>query len=118
MRLSAKTVHERRNNIINGTNPSIFLWLLQKNLEVFITFLVLIPSLTPFRNGLSVEDKDVEESIEKEDVRGLNGCGVKEHGLASFHFQGVGVKGRLNHDKGVTSIFMVEDMAVECSLIR
>lgn len=52
--------------------PSILFGLLQERLQILVPLLVLIAGLAPFGNRLAVENKDVEESVEKEDVRGLN----------------------------------------------
>ncbi len=57
---------------IEYSYPSILFGLFQERLQILVPLLFLVTGLAPFGNRLAVEDKDMEESVEKEDVRGLN----------------------------------------------
>jgi hypothetical protein len=79
-------------------------------LEVFVSFLSLVTLLSPLGNELSVEDKDMEESIEKKDNVVLDGHTVKKNGLRR-RVEGVRHKCRLDHDERVVDIFLVKNMS-------
>ena len=59
------------------TYPCIFLWLLEECRKVFVAFLVLVTCLPPLGDCLAMEDQDVEESIQEENVCGLDGRRVE-----------------------------------------
>ena len=98
--------------------PCVLLWLLQKGGEVLVAFLVLVTRLPPFGNRLAVEDENVEEGVEEEDVGRLDRGGIQEHRLSALLIKCVRVEGGLDHDERVADIFVVEDMPVECRLVR
>ena len=66
------------------TYSGVLLGLLKERSEVFISFLLLVASLAPFGNSLSVEDENVEESVEEQDVRRLDGGRIEEDRLAAI----------------------------------
>lgn len=103
-----ETVLEQLLSIDNGC--------LQQLLEVGIVFLFLVVCLTPLRNGLSVEDKDVEEGVKKEDDVGADGDRVEQNWMRVL-VKCVAHQCWLDHDERVVDISLVENMAVECCLI-
>lgn len=77
----------------------------------------MVPGFPPLGNSLTVEDEDVEEGIKEENVGGLDRSGVQQHWLSTLLLQRVRIKSGLDHDERVTSILVVQDVAVESSLI-
>jgi hypothetical protein len=67
--------------ITSDPHLSIGNWGCEQLCKVLVTFLVLVLCLAPLRDGLSVEDEDVEESVQKEDDVGSNGNRVEEDRL-------------------------------------
>lgn len=59
------------------TNSGIFFGLLEERCEILVAFLVLISRLPPLRNSFAMEDQNMEKCVEKQHVRGLNGCGIQ-----------------------------------------
>ena len=82
-------------------------WRLEQLLEVLIAFLILVASLPPLRNRLSVEDEDVEECVEEKDDVGFDRYTIKQYGLRRY-VEGVGHKCGLNHDQGVINVLFVK----------
>lgn len=91
-------------------------WRFQQLLEIFVAFLILISSLPPLGNGLSMEDKDMEERVKEEDDVRFDGNTVKEYRLG-WDVKGVRHECRLNHDQRVVDVFFVEDMSIKSSFI-
>ena len=91
---------------------------LEKLLEVFIALHVLVTSLAPLSHGLAVENEDVEEGVKEQDSLGLNAGGVEQHGDGTLVLEAVAVKCRLDHDKRIADVLVVENVPVESRLIR
>ena len=84
----------------------------EKLLEVLVAFLFLIPLFSPLSNEFTVEDENMEESVEEQDDIVLDRNTVEQDGLRGS-VEGVRHEGRLNHDEGVINIFFVDDVANE-----
>ena len=104
-------------NVLVLTYPGVFLWLLQQGRKVLVSLLLLVPSLSPLCDRLPVEDENVEESVEKKDVLWLDGSRIQKHRLTLILVEGVGIKRRLDHNKRIADILMVEHMSIERGLI-
>ena len=104
-----KTLHEQF--------LSISLRRLEDLAEVLIAFLVLVTSLAPLRDGLTMEDKQVEECIEQQDDIWANLHRVQQHRLW-WPVEAVRHERWLNHNQRVVDVFTVEHMAVVCCLVR
>lgn len=90
---------------------------LQQLLKVLVAGLVLVSCFPPGGNRFTVEDENVEESIQKQDAVGLDGDTVQQHRLG-FALKAVGHQGGLDHDQRVVDILTVQDVAVVGSLVR
>jgi hypothetical protein len=103
---------EERRKAEGGTNLCVFLRRRQQLRQVLVPLLLVVPSLPPLRDRVTVEDEDVEEGVEEEDAVGLDRDRVEKDGFGGS-FEGVGHERRLNHDERVVDVFGVEDVAVE-----
>ena len=70
-----------RDQIKRETNLCIGYWCFEQLLEVLVAFLILVSGFAPLRHSLSMENKDMEERIEKEDDVGLDGDAIQQHRL-------------------------------------
>lgn len=84
--------------------------------EILVSFLILIPRLSPLRHRLSVEYEDVEKGIEQKDDVGADGNRVKQYRLR-WTFKTVRHQRGLNHDQRVVDVLRVEHMTVEGSFV-
>lgn len=66
----------------------ILLRLIQQLFKVFVAILLMVTRLAPFRYCFAVEDENVEESVKKKDVLGLDRSGIKEYRLSDFLVKG------------------------------
>ena len=85
----------------NKTYLGVLLGRLEHLSEVLVSFLILVTSLAPLCHGLTVEDEDVEEGIEKKNSLVLNAGRVEQDGLTALVLEAVAVKSGLNHDQTV-----------------
>jgi hypothetical protein len=85
----------------NKTYLCVLLGRLKHLSEVLVSFLVLVTCLTPLCHGLTVEDEDVEEGIEKKNGLVLDAGGVEQDRLTALVLEAVAVKSGLNHDQTV-----------------
>ena len=95
----------------------ILLGLVEQLREVGIVFLLLVALFSPCSDGLAMEDEDVEVCVEEQDRVRLDGSAVKENSFGLFLVDFVGIERRLDHDKRVAAVLVVQDMAVESRLI-
>ena len=59
-----KTQTEEQKNEENETNLGVRHGVLEELLEILVALLLLVACLAPLRDGLAVEDEDVEEGVE------------------------------------------------------
>lgn len=71
----------RDGEAVNEKVLRICLWRFEKGFNVFVALLIRISCLSPFSDGASMEDEDVEECVEEQDDVGLDGDTVKKHRL-------------------------------------
>ena len=82
------------------THLRVCYWRLEQLLEVLVALLLLVARLAPLRDGLAVEDEDVEERVEEEDDIGLDRHTVEQHRLW-WDVERVRHERRLDHDQRV-----------------
>jgi len=95
----------------------IGLWHLEDLAEVFVALLVLVPRLAPLRDGLAMEDEQVEERIEQQHNVGANRHRVEQHGRWR-PLESVRHERRLDHDERVVHVLAVEYVPVVRRLVR
>uniref|UniRef100_A0A6B0UCQ8 Putative secreted protein n=1 Tax=Ixodes ricinus TaxID=34613 RepID=A0A6B0UCQ8_IXORI len=72
---------------------------------------VLVASLPPLGNGLSVKDDDVEKRVHEENAIRLDAAGVQQDGLRRTA-EGVGVQDGLDHDQRLRQVLPVQHVPV------
>lgn len=93
------------------TYLSISLGVLEYFSEIFVSFLILIPSLAPLSDGLSVEDEDVKKGIEQEDHVWSDRYRIQQDRLRRC-VKAVRHQSGLNHDQAVVDVLGVEHVPV------
>lgn len=99
------------------THLCILLGRIKEVAEVLVSIHILISSLPPLGHRLAVEDENVEEGVQQENRLRLDRCRVEQHRYSTLLIECVRVQSRLDHDQRIRYVFMVQHMAVECSLV-
>jgi hypothetical protein len=83
---------------------------LEELFKVFVAFLILVVCFSPLSDGLSVENKDMEEGVEEEDNVVFYRDGVEEDGMG-ISVEAVRHEGGLDHDERVVDVGVVHHVA-------
>ena len=100
------------------TDTSVLLRLFQQRFKALVAFLILVAHLSPFGDGLAVEDQDMEEGVQQKNVIRLDRGRVEQDRLAPLLIKRIRVEGRLNHDERAADVLVVENMTIEGRLVR
>jgi hypothetical protein len=81
----------------------------QKFTEVVVTVLFLVSCLSPLGDGFSVENENVEESIQEKDNVGFDRDTVQQYRLR-WRVKGIRHQSRLHHNKRIVHVLLIQDV--------
>jgi hypothetical protein len=101
-----ESVYKEVLSICNGNFEQLF--------EVFVAFFILISLVPPLGNEFSMEDENMEESVEEKDDVVFDGDTVEKYGHRRS-IETVRHKSRLDHDKRIVNVLFVQCVAKSSS---
>ena len=106
----AITISDTYTNCSQETHLSVPHRRLQQLLEILISLLVLVPRLAPLRNGLAVENQNMEEGIEKKDDVRLDRDAIQQDRLG-WNVKCIRHQRWLDHCQRVIDVLSIEHVS-------